>query len=700
MNHTQLLNHAVDLFRQGHLSDAEHSIQTVIDANKSNQEAYRLMGVLQSLKNNNYQAIICFENAINLDPNNNILQLNLAKALTASGRHNEAMLLYKKITRMLPRNCDAWFNYGYSLMQTGYNHDALGCFDKSIEINSLHVNSWVNRGVVFDSLKKYADALACFVKAIEIEPDSIEAWLAQGVTMHKLRQYTDALASYEKALILDSNNADAWGKRGTTLTAMQRYDEGIHAYEKVLTLNPDDRYYYGLYLHSKMMLCDWDGLDDIFHSIITDPDKYIDIDPCVLLGTPASPLLLKRAARHFITEKQLDDEVLYTAPGRRNKKITIGYYSADYHNHATSYLLAGVLECHDRNHFEIICFSYGPDIRDEMRSRIMSAVDQFIDVRFKTDNEVAELSRHIGIDIAVDLKGFTADARIGIFACHAAPIQVNSLGYPGTLSAPFIDYIIADHTLIDEQSSRFYDERIVYLPGSYLPYDNTRKIADHHICRLDHNLPEHSFVFCSFNNTFKITPDLFDVWMRLLRRVPESFLWLLEGDNTTRLNLVREARRRGVSADRLIFAPRMAREEHLARISLADLFLDSFYYNGHATAGDALRSGLPVLTCMGSTFASRVASSLLDAVGLPDLIAHSVDEYESLAIELASNAELLKNIRTRLMRNILDAPQCNTKQYTIHIETAYKKMHEIYMGGLVPKAIVVDHIPDTDLDRN
>jgi predicted O-linked N-acetylglucosamine transferase (SPINDLY family) len=370
-------------------------------------------------------------------------------------------------------------------------------------------------------------------------------------------------------------------------------------------------------------------------------------------------------------------------------KIRIGYYSADFHNHATSYLMAELFELHDKSKFEIFGFSFGPVNNDDMQVRVSSAFDHFYFVNDKSDHDVASLSRQLGIDIAIDLKGFTQDYRLGIFAYGCAPIQVNYLGYPGTMGTDFIHYVIADITVIPETNQQFFTEKVVYLPHSYQVNDSKRAISDRLFTKPEVGLPGSGFVFSCFNNVYKILPSTFDGWMRILKSIDGSVLWLLDDNPTATSNLQKEAQARGVDPSRLVFAKRMSLDEHLARLKLADLFIDTLPYNAHTTTSDALWAGLPVLTCMGESFASRVAASLLKAIDLPELITHSQQEYEAKAIELATNPALLKAIKDKLAANKLTKPLFDTKLFTKHLEAAYSSMYQRHQDGLPPDHVFV-----------
>jgi predicted O-linked N-acetylglucosamine transferase (SPINDLY family) len=369
-------------------------------------------------------------------------------------------------------------------------------------------------------------------------------------------------------------------------------------------------------------------------------------------------------------------------------KIRLGYYSADFYNHATCMLMAELFEKHDKSKFELFAFSFGPDIKDPMRARVEAAFDQFIDVSTMSDKEIAEFSRMLGIDIAIDLKGSTKDHRFGIFSYRAAPVQVSYLGYPGTMGAEYIDYLIADKTLIPEESQKFYTEKIAYMPHSYQVNDRSRVISDRVFTKQEVGLPEEGFVFACFNSNYKITPDVFDVWARILNSVEGSVLWLFEENKTASANLRKEAQKRGLAQERLVFAPKMELSEHLARHKLADLFIDTLPCNAHTTASDALWAGLPVLTCMGESFASRVAASLLNAIEMPELITSSLEEYEELAIALGNDHQRVLALKQKLELNRLTTPLFDSSLFTKDIENLYVKMSQLSQSQMDPEILV------------
>jgi predicted O-linked N-acetylglucosamine transferase (SPINDLY family) len=502
-----------------------------------------------------------------------------------------------------------------------------------------------------------------------------------------LKRHADALGCYERALAINPESAEAWADRAAALSDLGRYDEALASCAKALSIEPERDYVYGGWLHMKMLLCDWGGLEEAFDSLemrIMEGRKLSS--PFPMLATPLSPAAQRKCAEVYVEDRfpARAGPAFDRAPGAPSR-TRIGYFSADFRNHATSYLMAELFEKHDRSRFEVIGFSFGPRSSDGMRRRLESGFDGFHDVSERTDRQIAELSRTLGIHIAVDLKGLTDDARPGVFAFRAAPVQVGYLGYPGTMGASYIDYVIADPVVIPPEKRAGYSEKVAYLPDSYQANGSGRKTSDRSFTRAELGLPSAGFVFACFNNTYKVTPEVFDLWMRLLSSVPGSVLWLFEGNRTASLNLRKEAEKRGVSPDRLIFAPRMDLGEHLARHRTADLFLDTFNYNAHTTASDALWAGLPVLTCLGETFAGRVAASLLNAVGLPELIARSAAQYEALALDFATRPEKLAALKVRLGQNKLTCPLFDTARFARNLEVLYSKMWERYRTGLPPE---------------
>ncbi|MEW6451582.1 MAG: tetratricopeptide repeat protein [Pseudomonadota bacterium] len=577
------------------------------------------------------------------------------------------------------------------LMSMGRFADAEPIVAHAVTLNGNSDVSFYNYGLIAKLLSKPQLAVEQFSNALKLNPNVPETWNNRGTARNDLREYESAISDFNRAIDLNRNYADAYANKGKSLLQLKRYDEAFAAFDKALLLKPDLPGVEGSRLESKALICNWENItDEIAHlSASVRGGKPISL-PFTLLYLTESPedqLLCARtwaAANHPPSTKPIWQGEIH-----HRDKIRIGYVSADFHKHATAFLMAEAFELHDRNKFHIAALSLGPDDKSDMRQRLMRSFDEFIDCRSLSDLEIARKVFDAGIDILVDLKGFTEDSHTNIFAQRAAPVQVNYLGYPGTMGAPYIDYIIGDTTLFDLSDEKAYSEKLVRLPHSYQPNDRKRQIAKTMPTRKECGLPDDGFVFCCFNNNYKILPAMFDSWMSILGRSDRSVLWLLECNPAAAENLRREAATRGINPERLVFAKRAELPEHLARHRQADLFLDGLPYNAHTTASDALWAGLPVLTQIGKTLPGRVAASLLNAVGLPELITHSREEYEALATELALDRERLLNLKEKLDRNRLTAPLFDAALFTRHLEAAYEAMYRRYQAGLPPDHIAI-----------
>ena len=650
---------------------------------------------------------------------------NLANTLKYLGRVEQAILSYDQALACQPWFAEAHHNRGIALASLSRFELALASYDQAILIQPDFTEAYNNRGVALAELGDLNGALASYARAIALKPDNAQAFNNQGVSLERCRQYAEASFSYTQAIKLKPDFADAHNNLGVSLEALGRPEEALMRYEAALKLRPDyvdahmnrgnillrlkrfepalDSYQcahqiapnrdflIGQIFHTKMMMCDWQAFDQQLDAItqkIAAGER-----PCMpfpLLAMIDSPEIQRRCAQNFITDTLRFTSALGPiAKRKRRGKIRLGYYSADLQEHATAYLMAEFFELHDKAQFELYAFSFGPDREDPMRARLRQSFHQFIDVKSQSDQAVAQLSRDLGIDIAVDLKGFTVDCRTAIFAHRAAPIQVSYLGYPGSMAAEFIDYLIADTTLIPSQLQAHYSEKLVYLPNSYQVNDRQRKPSDLSFSRADAGLPATGFVYCCFNNNFKMTPACFEDWMKILKAVEDSVLWLFEDNHAAMKHLKRAASQQGVDPARLVFAQRLPLADHLARHRLADLFLDTRPYNAHTTASDALWAGLPVLTQIGESFASRVASSLLQAVGLPELITQSSSEYVALAIALAKAPERLWLIKQKLVNHRLQTPLFDTPRTTKSIEASYLQMINRYDADLPLSNIVL-----------
>jgi len=527
-------------------------------------------------------------------------------------------------------------------------------------------------------------------EALKLDPQSAELWSNRGTLQAATKQANAALASFSRAIQLKPDFLGAMANRAHILFELQRYAEAIPDYQRLVRADPDQPYLRGHLLFCRLQCCDWSDLGreraEVIAALKEGKRVFPPVLSAALLNSPAEQL---RAAEILGRNKFPPVPPLWRGESYRHDRIRIAYVSADFHSHATAMLTVGMFERHDRKRFETVAISFGPEDGSPLRGRVKRAFDRFIDLRGRDDGHIARAIRTSEIDIAIDLKGYTSDARPGIFALRPAPIQVNFLGFPGTMGVDFMDYIIADPVIVPRADEAHYSEKIVWLPNSYQPNDRTRDVAASVLSRGAVGLPETGFAFCCFNNSYKIQPAVFEVWMSLLTQVDGSVLWLLADNPTAVSNLKREAERRGVESKRLVFGQRLDLPEHLARHALADLFLDTLPYNAHTTASDALWAGLPVVTCKGNTFAGRVAGSILKAAGLPELVTESLADYEALALTLARDPAKLSAIKAKLKPNLATVPLFDIARYTRDIEAAYGSMHERRQRGLPPASFAI-----------
>jgi predicted O-linked N-acetylglucosamine transferase (SPINDLY family) len=684
-------NRGVTLQELKRLDEALESYGHALAAKPDYAAAYNNSGaVLRELKRFE-DALRCYQRALEINPGQAVAHNNRGIALQDLKRFEEALQSHDRALELSPNLVEALDSRGNALRNLRRNDEALDSYDRALCINPTHAESHNGRGATLYALQRPQEALASYERALAVRPDSAETHFNCANVLRDLGRFDLAQHAYERAVTLDPEYAEAHYSRGTLMCDLQRFDEARISFERALATNPGLPWLQGLWLHTKMRLCDWEGLDAEVAGMLARVERSEKVaTPFSMIPLTDSGILQRRVSELWGGHAYPATDALppLVKPSRR-ERIRIGYYSADFYMHATANLVAELFERHDRDRFEIIGFEFGPAPRDAMTERLAAAFDRFIDVRSMSDLQVAQLSRDLQIDIAVDLKGFTQHQRVAIFAHRAAPVQVNFLGYPGTLGASYIDYIVADHTLIPEASRELYSEKVIYLPDSYQVNDRRRQIMDRQWSRAQLQLPPDGFVFCSFNSAYKITPATFDGWMRILQAVPGSVLWLLENDPRASENLRRSSAARGVDPRRLIFAPPLPLPEHLARYRAADLFLDTLPCNAHTTASDALWAGLPVLTCAGEAFAARVAASLLNAMELPELVTVTRQQYERVAIELANIPDRLATLRQKVQANRLSTALFDTPSYTRHLEDAYTQIYERSQAGLAPDHILV-----------
>jgi protein O-GlcNAc transferase len=675
----------------GRLKEAIRSYEKAIAIRPAFAEAHNNLGYALQVAGQPDHAIAHYEKALALRPDYHEAYNNLGNAFHLLDQSEKAILRYEKALQIKPDYAEAHWNHGTALRAVGRFDDAIACYAKAIAIRPNYHEAYNSLGNALRALGRLDEALANYQKAASLKPGYVEALVNQGDTLVALHREEAAVSVYDGALAFRPNDADILAKRGDTLVGLHRDAEALACFDAALSENPDHDHAFNGLAATAISSCDWLRMAALRREVPARVAGGRYFNAFTFLGYSSDAPLQLACARRFIRQEvPVRPPQLWKGGTWRNEKIRIAYVSCGFHQHPTAYLTAELIELHDRSRFEVLGISLGPDDGSDIRARLARAFDQFHDVRSQGDREVAAFLNDLRIDIAIDRSGYTVNARPGIFAARPAPIQVNYLGFPGTLGADFYDYILADATVLPFDRQPFYAEKIVHLPDSYLVSDSRRAVAAATPTRAQAGLPAEGFVFCSFNNSYKITPEIFDIWMRLLQRVAGSVLWLFSDRAAAESNLRREAAARGVDAARLVFARRVSLEDHLARHRLADLFLDTLPYNAHTTASDALFVGLPVITSCGQSFAGRVAASLLRAIGMPDLVTADLDEYERLASRIALEPSLLQTIRERLRQSRLSQPLFDTDRYRRHIEAAYVRMWERWQRGEPPESFTVE----------
>lgn len=711
---------------QGNHSSAIAIYSNIIANNPRNVSALSNLGVSLSSIGMHQQALTNFERALKINPTMPEAYFNAANTICELKEPTKSIPYYERAIQLNPNYIEAYNNFGRTLIDLNRFEEALDIFNKAIELNPDFLESILGKADALNGIGRYEEAITFYDRALEMRPGNLEIWVRKGNVESRLRLYERAINSYDKvlsmapeyaeilvnkgiclfekkhihqsielydkALKLKPEYAEAWANKGTALIELKQYNEGVEHYKKAYSLNPRLDKVLGEILFAKMMVGQFSDLDQDRKEIIKQVNEgVVVISPFTLLPLFDDPALhLKAATTNAKAEFSIE-----TALERRDinikSKIRIGYFSGDFYEHPVSYLTSELFELHDRDHFEIIAFSLREgDPKDAVRTRLEKSFDKFINVENYSDKEIAMLARDLEIDIAVDLSGLTKNSRTKIFQYRAAPLQVNWLGYCGTIGANFMDYILADPIVIPEDSSYYYVEKVIHLPHTMMVDDSKRIPSTRRFDRSVYGLPDEAFVFCCFNNSYKFNMEIVRCWSRILKEVECSILWVAGNNLDFKKNISSEFMKCGIEPSRIVFAEREPlMEDHLARLSLADLFLDTFPYNAHTTALDSLKAGVPILSLQGRSFAGRVAASILTAINLSELIAHDKEEYVSMAISLASDKEKLNLINTKLEANINLAPLFNAAHFAKNIEKAYIKICERYNAGLEPDFIKI-----------
>jgi predicted O-linked N-acetylglucosamine transferase (SPINDLY family) len=728
------LSIAIQHHQAGQIQPAELIYRQILAADPNHPEALYLLGVASQQSGKNEAAVDLIERAISVDGTDAEFHSSLAVAQLELGRFAEAVASCQRALELNPTYVEAYINLGNVWKHQGLLAEAAACYQRAIQLRPDDAEAHYNLGNVWFDRGEFDSAAACYRRALELNPNMAPAHNNLGSVCRELGLLDEALASIQRAIQLRPDNAiahlnlglvsldrgrtanaqasfqralelwpdypEALCQRGNICIERGQFHEAIDCYRRASELRPD---FYGALAaltNALQQICQWDELPALSQRLIQSLDDNTAagsgacVSPICVLTSPAATTAKEQwcCARRWV-DRQLRAAVRGPSPcahrpGRAASKIRIGYLSADFRAHAVASLCVELFENHDRDRFEVFGYSYGPDDASPMRRRLVNAFDHFVDIQDRSYPEAARYIAADEIDVLVDLTGYTKHARTQILALRPAPIQVAYLGYPGTMAAPFIDYVLVDEFVVPHDQQQFFTERLVHLPGCY-QVNSRRVISRQTPSRTACGLPEDALVFGAFNSSHKITPAVFDVWMDLLRDVPGSVLWLVEKNRFAPENLRRHAQSRGVSGELLVFAPRIASPEHLARHRQIDLFLDTFPYNGHTTTSDALWSSCPVLSIVGATFASRVAGSLLHAVGLSELVTTNLDDYRNMALLLAHNRARLADLRSRLNANLATSPLFEAAAFTRNVETAYTAMHDIHVAHERPRAFTV-----------
>jgi protein O-GlcNAc transferase len=655
-------------------------------------DALHLLGVALTQRGEFDQGIARIRQAIELDQSQVNARLSLVRASLGRRDARGALVAADALVAMQPQNAEAWFLRGNTLQMGQAHEQAIDSYERALRLQPNFPAALNNLGHSLRMLRRTEQAIVALARALMLQPNYAMALNNQGLALLDRQQVLDALHSFDQALRLQPGFAEALSNRGVALLALKRFAEAAEAYQQLAAAAPNWGGALGNLLYARRNACDWRDYQSLARQIIASVARgeYADV-PLSFLGISDTPQAHLVCACNFVAARYPPPTSSTPLPPYTHDRIRVAYLSGDFGEHAVSYSLAGVIEHHDASRFETVAVAWGRPQDGATRSRLKAAFGRFIDATELSDTDIATQLRELEIDIAIDLTGHTGGQRTGIFALRSAPLQVNYLGYPGTSGASYMDYLIADSTVVPAGEEDNYSECVVRLPHCYLPNDNTRPVGRDTPTRAAAGLPESGFVFCAFNNSVKITPAVFGIWMELLRQLPGSVLWLRAGAPEARRNLERTAEEQGVAASRLVFAAAVdSIEAHLARHRLANLFLDTLPYNGHTTACDALWAGLPVLTCSGRSFASRVGESVLKAVGLHELVTHSLEAYAQSALALARDPSRLGSITQRLAENRATSPLFNTAQYCRHLETAFAQMRERQRAGRSPAHFKVD----------
>ena len=687
----RLLQHSIALLTSGQKHAAELLLKNIAAQYPYYGDVYNILGCVAAENKRHDEALSYFEKALTTNPNNPVYNSNYGNALQDSGRVEESLAYYNQSIMVDPFLVDALYNYGNALRKLLRYSEALIYLNRVKTLDKNYTKCYICTALIYEKTKQLDLALEELLTAYQIEPNSYDVLSNLAVVYSFKNDYGQAVVFFKKAFETGKAGAQFFANYATTCVDMHNPREAIRAYLKSAEMSPGEFESLGRALHQKMMIADWSSIAELNAEIV----KRISlgqnvVDPFGYMGFSDSEADLQKSATIYLNNKYSISSLKTNLPKyTRKKKIKIGYVSGEFREHANGSLMTGLIECHDRSRFEVIGLDNGKGDDSPLRQRLVKGFDEHKDIRFLSDPDLINWIREKEVDILFNLNGFFGEQRNVVFSNRSAPIQINFLGCPGTMGVDYMDYLIADNIVIPKSSYEFYHEKIISLPYSYQINDSNRPELKRTITRRECGLPEEAFVFCCFNNIYKITPETFKRWMAVLKKVPNSVMWFYYNYPEATENLKREAQAQGIDATRLIFSPYIKMAEHMERNVLADLFLDSLPYNAHTTASDALWANVPVLTLQGKSFAGRVAASLLHAIEMPELITYTEQEFEDRAVDLASHPEKLAALKVKLAKNRLTTPLFNTKLYTQHFEAALIEAYERYQSDLPPAHIEV-----------
>lgn len=703
--------------------EAAACYQRALRLNPDFAEAHNNLGIIRLGREDLTEARACFQRAVQLKPDFAEAHNNLGFALLRQGEPAQARACFERAVQLNPRYVEAYHNLGNVWSDQGRLEEAAACYERAMQLKPDFAEAHNSLGIILKNQGRLDEAVACYQRALELKPDFFEVLNNLGIIRKNQGRVEEAVACYQRALQLNPDFAEVHNNLGTVWKSCGKWDDAVASFQRALELKPDFTAALSSLVAAMQRICQWDGLIPLAERVIEAVEKGDDaaqadpVSPFAFLSLPTATTARQqlRCARQwaswtlkrFVEQGNWRSDAsgpsatadrLTSASSVESKaglqckpRLTVGYLSADFRSHPMSYTIVELLEKHDRGRFTVCGYSYGPDDGSPIRKRIATACDKFVDLTETTYVQSAERIAADEVDILVDLAGYTLYARTEILALRPAPLQVHYWGYPGTLGAEFIDYNLVDEFVVPAGQEPYFTEKLVRLPGCYVPSDSQCEVAPNTPSKSECGLPDEGFVFCCFNASNKYTPQVFDVWMDVLKAVPGSVLWLLEGNPSVPANLRKEAAIRGVAPERLVFAPWRPPPEYLARHRLADLFLDTFPYTAHTTARDALWMGCPVLTRTGETFASRVAGSLLRTIGLPVLITTSALEYRDLAVQMARDTDRLADVRARLSASRKTSPLFQGASIARNFEKAFEKMWETHASGQPPRTFSVGH---------